>query len=55
MGCEREAVLRLLAKLEYELAEALKGCPCRDKALERLLVYEAEIKELLREEPTFGK
>lgn len=63
MGCEREAVLRLLARLEYELADALRGCRCPDKcreeclhrAMEKIEVYEYEVKELLREEPVFGK
>ena len=55
-GCEREALLRLLARLEVELAKDLEGCPleCKRKAIARLELYELELKELLREEPVFG-
>ena len=57
MRCEREAILRLLARLEAELPEALKDCPveCKEKVVDRILIYEQELKELLREEPVFGK
>ena len=56
MGCEREAILRLLVKLERDLRKRLDRWPkARDEALEALRVYRAELEELLAEEPTFGK
>ncbi len=56
MGCEREAILRLLVKLKRDLARDLAGWPeARRRALERLAVYQAELEELLADEPTYGK
>ncbi len=57
MGCEREAIMRLLVKLERDLASGLERCPeeCRRRALERVQIYKLELEELLYEEPVFGK
>jgi hypothetical protein len=56
MGCEREAILRVLVKLERELNRRLARWPeARSEALEALRVYKTELEELLAEEPTFGK
>jgi len=56
VGCEREAILRLLVKLRRDLSRDLRDWPeAREKALERLMVYQAELEELLVEEPTYGK
>ncbi|BAF34746.1 hypothetical protein APE_0722b [Aeropyrum pernix ovoid virus 1] len=55
-GCEREAILRLLVKLKREMNMRLAGWPeARKRALEAIELYEAELEELLAEEPTFGK
>ena len=56
VGCEREAILRLLVKLKRDLSRDLRDWPeARERALERLLVYQAELEELLAEEPTYGR
>jgi len=55
-GCEREATLRLLVKLRRDLSRDLKQWPgARERAIERVLVYQAELEELLAEEPTYIK
>ena len=56
MTCEHEAIMRLLVKLKRDLARDLRRWPeAKKKALERLGVYQAELEELLAEEPTYGK
>ncbi len=56
MGCEREAILRLLVKLERDLRRRLSRWPeARAEALEAVEVYKAELFELLADEPTYGK
>ena len=57
MGCEREAVLKLIVKLKKGLAEDLADCPreCRDKAINRVIIHQLELEELLAEEPTFSR
>ncbi len=48
--------MRLLVKLKRDLSRDLREWPeAREKALERILVYQAELEELLAEEPTYGK
>ncbi len=55
MACEREAVLKLLIKLRRDLSMRLSDCrKCRDKALEAIEAYKAELEELLAEEPTYS-
>ena len=56
VACTREAVMRLLVKLKRDLSRDLKPWPeARKLALERIAVYQAELEELLAEEPTYGK
>ena len=56
MACEREAILKLLVKLERNLFNVLAECPnCRKKALERLEIYKTELEDLLAQEPTFSR
>ena len=56
MACEREAILKLLVKLERDLSVALTDCSnCRRKALERLEIYKTELEDLLAQEPTFSR
>jgi len=56
MGCEREAILRVLVKLKRDLSRDLSAWPeARKKALERVAIYQTELEELLAEEPTYGK
>lgn len=56
MTCEREAILKLLVKLERDLAHALSTCgDCRKKAMERLEIYKTELEDLLAQEPTFSR
>ena len=52
----REAILKLLVKLERDLSNTLAFCgECRRKALERLGIYKAELEDLLAQEPTFSR
>jgi len=55
-GCEREAILRLLIKLERDMNRRLSKWPeARREALELIELYKTELFELLAEEPTYGK
>ena len=55
-GCTYIVALRLLVKLKRDLSRDLKPWPeARKLALERIAVYQAELEELLAEEPTYGK
>jgi len=56
MGCEREALLRLLVKLERDMRHRLSKWPeAKREALELIELYKTELFELLAEEPVFGK
>lgn len=56
MACEREAVMKVIVKLKRDLADELSDCPeCRERAVNRVLVYQLELEELLAEESVFGK
>ena len=56
MECTREPVMRIIAKLKRDINRYLAEWPeAQKRALELVLIHQAELEELLAEEPTFGK
>ncbi|MCE4619009.1 MAG: hypothetical protein F7C37_06165 [Desulfurococcales archaeon] len=57
MACEREAVMKVIVKLKRALADELSDCPkeCREKAINRVIIHQLELEDLLAQEPTFSR